>query len=136
MMARGATNVEAYSRSNTLGHFECAQPSILLSKFWFDSLATTSIFCGNTGILSKGFENTEIKVFPNPAQNETQISFSNKNKEPFNIYISTSSGRIVKSIKNITSEKVLVDAGTLASGVYLVLITNGEKSYWGKLLKE
>jgi pimeloyl-ACP methyl ester carboxylesterase len=136
MQARGATNVEAISRSSTLGHFECAQPSILLSKFWFDSLSVNSTFCHTTGIFSPDFKNTEMSIFPNPAKDETQISFSNKEKNNYSVFIATTAGNIVNTIRNVADEKVVVDTRNLSSGIYIVLIHSEKKSYWGKLVKE
>ena len=136
MQARGATNVEAISRSSTLGHFECAQPSILLSKFWFDSLSVNSTFCHTTGIFSPDFKNTEMSIFPNPAKDETQISFSNKEQNNYSVFIATTAGNIVNTIRNVADEKVVVDTRNLSSGIYIVLIHSEKKSYWGKLVKE
>lgn len=136
MQARGATSVEAISRSTTLGHFECAQPSILLSKFWFDSLSVNSTLCHATGIFSPEFKNTEMSIFPNPARDEAQISFSNKERNNYNVFIATTAGNIVNTIRNIAEEKVLVDTRNLSSGIYIVLIHSEKKSYWGKLVKK
>jgi hypothetical protein len=136
MQARGATSVEAISRSSTLGHFECAQPSILLSKFWFDSLSVNSTFCHTTGIFSPDFKNTEMSIFPNPASEETQISFSNKEQNNYSVFIATTAGNIVNTIRNVADEKVVVDTRNLSSGIYIVLIHSEKKSYWGKLVKE
>ncbi len=136
MQARGATNVEIVNRSSTLGHFECAQPSILLTKFWFDSLATASIFCNPTGIFLADIKNEQLNIFPNPAKDKVQISFSNKEKENYTVFIATSAGRIIKTIKNVTEDTVQVATGDLPTGIYIVLIRNGQKSHWGKLLKE
>ncbi len=136
MIARGALNIEAYSRSTTLGHFECAQPSILLSKFWFDSLSVNSTLCHATGIFSPEFKNTEMNIFPNPARDEAQISFSNKEKNNYSVFIATTAGNIVNTIRNVAEEKVMVDTRNLSSGIYIVLIHSEKKSYWGKLVKE
>lgn len=136
MLARGATNVEAINRSSTLGHFECAQPSILLTKFWFDSLATASIFCNTTGIFSADIKNEQLNIFPNPAKDVVQISFSNKEKENYNVFIATSAGRIIKTIKNVSEDTVQVETANLPTGIYIILIRNEQKTYWGKLLKE
>jgi hypothetical protein len=40
----GAANVTSIERSSTLGHFECANPTLLFSKIWFDGMV--DIECG------------------------------------------------------------------------------------------
>ncbi|MCF8460994.1 MAG: T9SS type A sorting domain-containing protein [Flavobacteriales bacterium] len=77
MIANGATDIQVIERDTTIGHFECAQPSIIFSKFWFDTMAN---FCeaDNVGIADVKSINT-ITMFPNPVT-DGWIQFSNDEK--------------------------------------------------------
>lgn len=129
----GAVHVQAICRDTTLGHFECARPSILFTTLWFDSLAD---FCGSppTGIRADNFINKDIQISPNPSIDEVTISFSNLDGSEYDIYIVDMSGRINMHIPGVLSGRVTLQTGHLRKGSYIIMI-DGKKQYWGKLLK-
>lgn len=134
MQARGATNVEI-RQYGELEHFACAQPSILFSKFWFDSLSV-SRNCNSTGIFSPKYENKQIKVFPNPASESTYISFTNKENESLNVYVMNTNGAILASQNNVTTEGLLLNLKEVPKGIYIVYVKGKKTNYWGKLVKQ
>lgn len=136
MIARGATSVEIVSRGNDLSHFECAQPSILFSKLWFDSLASATLNCGITGIFSRDFSSNEMEIYPNPAQNNTLLKFSNPNQEYFDVFVATTSGRVILKINQVKNEDIKLDVSAWSSGIYIVAIHNASTTMWGRFLKE
>ncbi len=85
--------------------------------------------------MSKGFNlatertnknNSFFTVTPNPFNPSTLISFSNPNRHA-RISIFNSNGKIVEERNNVTGTSFVWDAKGIASGVYVLKITNGGK---------
>ncbi len=96
MINAGALDIQVIERDTALGHFECAQPSILFSKLWFDVMAN---FCGedNTSIDNSN-EFVSIGVYPNPVTNGL-IQFDNQ--EPMDVRVLDLRGKQLISNANI-----------------------------------
>lgn len=75
MIANGASDIQVIERDSILGHYQCAEPSIIFSKFWFDTMAN---FCesDNVGIDDVNAPNI-ISMFPNPVT-DGWVSFTNE----------------------------------------------------------
>lgn len=78
-------------------------------------------------------------VFPNPANNDLNISFANPDAQYYSVDITDMLGQLVHTESNlndcslpITFKKI--DVANLASGTYLVLIKAGEKQFQEKLI--
>jgi len=130
----GANNVNAVCQDTTLSHFDCARPSILFTKFWFDSMAQ---FCQQppNSILSPEFVNTQISFRPNPCMDELNISFSNSGKEEYTVYIVDMGGRIIRMFPGVMADHFTCNVSGLNKGSYIVM-ADGKKPYWGKLVKQ
>jgi hypothetical protein len=77
----------------------------------------------------------QVVVFPNPMNNTSIIKFNNPRQEEFEIKLFDFSGQLVRRIKSIFNEEVVVNKGNLNSGIYFFYLTNNFKTrYSGKLL--
>lgn len=73
MINAGAPSIEVIERDTVLDHFNCATPSLFLSKGWFDGMAD---FCGAGVGVEEAEKSIEIEIYPNP--NSTGVlKFSN-----------------------------------------------------------
>jgi len=120
MLANGATDIQVIERDSTIGHFACAEPSILFSKFWFDSMAN---FCqaDNVGIEDAKSDNT-ISMFPNPVS-DGWIRFSND--EEISVRIMDVQGRELLLSTSILPKGKLNLSG-IRNGMVLVEIRQNE----------
>ncbi len=73
-----------------------------------------------------------VKIYPNPFNDKTTLSFENKDKSNYTLKIFNISGQQVREIQNIHSDKVILKKEQLKKGLYLVEL-NGKKNYSGKL---
>jgi hypothetical protein len=77
----------------------------------------------------------EIISYPNPFSQWTQIDFENPMKQPYQLIITDMSGKIVKVIKDIRDNKVVVLRSDLPQGFYLFEL-KGDMVYRGKFVIE
>lgn len=77
-----------------------------------------------------------LKIYPNPFHETALIAFDNPSKEDFTCTISDITGRTLKQINNITSEKVLINKEALSPGIYLLTLRNetGSRYYKAKFV--
>jgi len=76
MIANGATDIQVIERDTVIGHFACAEPSIIFSKFWFDSMAE---LCTESVGIEEAESATGFSIYPNPVTDGT-VQFSNVQK--------------------------------------------------------
>lgn len=82
-------------------------------------------------------ENIDIAVWPNPVNNQLNVTNTQAFENDVEINIYDLSGRLVKSVSKSSNRNSLqVDTSVLSTGTYLVKITDGEKSYNKKIIKE
>ena len=88
-----------------------------------------------TGINEKqGFNQTQLKAFPNPFDSYITISFDEKilkTESAISIAVYDINGRIVKTVDEISSSEILLQKGNLANGAYTVKLLNKEKQILG-----
>lgn len=113
----GATNVTSIERSSTLGHFECANPTLLFSKIWFDGMVEwcTSSVGENSGLAS-------VSIYPNPV---TDGILQLTNTTPLDVTLSDMSGRVMLRTRAIHANAT-VEVKGCAPGMYLVTLSNGQ----------
>jgi pimeloyl-ACP methyl ester carboxylesterase len=132
MTTQGAVQVQKINRSETLSHFECAQPSIVLTKFWFDSLAT---FCASTvGLNEKPYTSQGWTVGNNYQEGKLMGQVSNYAGHNFDVYIYSSTGKLVKAQQDINTANFTIDISTLPSGMYVVWSNLGA-GLWAKFIR-
>jgi hypothetical protein len=77
----------------------------------------------------------EVLSYPNPFSDWTQIDFDNPMKYPYQLIITDMSGKIVKTVKDIRGNRVVVLRENLPQGFYLFEL-KGETVYRGKFIIE
>ena len=85
-----------------------------------------------TQIENGNYSEKQIVIFPNPAQNEFQVSFNKKYNEGIHVQVFNVSGQLIYSITSY--ENLLkINIGNWSKGVYEVLLknlsTNSEDTY-------
>jgi hypothetical protein len=75
----------------------------------------------------------KLKIYPNPMTEGCVIEFPNPENTPYTLKIVTISGKTVKMLKNITSNRVEIQRNLLDLGVYLIEI-KGDKVYHDRLI--
>jgi pimeloyl-ACP methyl ester carboxylesterase len=119
MIANGATDIQVIERDTVIGHFACAQPSILFSKFWFDEMA--ELCTGSLGIEEASSANG-FSIYPNPVTDGT-VQFSNDHK--MMVRVLDVRGRELISAKQISANGSLNLTG-IPKGIVLLEITQDE----------
>ncbi len=69
-------------------------------------------------------ESQPIVIFPNPSKDYIQILLSNHSNEPISVMIYTVEGRLMKTIKTITTDIFNLKIDDLPKGLYVVNIYN------------
>ena len=74
-----------------------------------------------------------INVYPNPFNYKTTIEFSNPNNSLYILKITDITGKEVRTIGNIRSNKIEIEKGNLCNGLYAVVLI-GDKILRGKII--
>jgi hypothetical protein len=115
MEGLGAENIESANRSDELSHYECANPSLLFSKVWFDGMVQ---WCP-AGVDDISAE-LNIDIFPNPVT-EGQLRLTNQG--PVQVVITDVTGREMQ--RSVASTDNATIALTFAGqGLYVVTVSN------------
>jgi len=104
--------------------------NITYSSATFTSISWPTVNCVANGIKSNNLDNEKIMLYPNPANDELNISFSQNPKfEVDNIIIYNSIGQLMReeelSFKNNTA---FVNTSNLPNGVYLLKLLNSTRN--------
>lgn len=129
MIAAGAPSIEVIERDTELSHFDCATPSLFLSKIWFDEMAN---FCGASLSIEDVSKSNSIEIFPNP-NNSGRLEFTNSKPALVTVYDAT--GRVLMAQRKIRANGVL-DVSSLESGIALVEILIDELRQTKRLIIE
>ena len=77
----------------------------------------------------------EIKVFPNPAEDNITVSFGDMEWERIEIY--NMQGISIRSLENIDSSTSLsINLEKIPSGVYMLVVNSGERSVTQQIIKK
>lgn len=79
----------------------------------------------STGI-EENYNNSNYSLFPNPFWENTTLVFKNENHQNHTLTIFDNHGRAVKCIKNIQSDSIEIQKGTLESGIYVFKLLNSK----------
>jgi len=127
----GLPNVEIYDLKIY------AQDNILFAATYGRGTWETPTYF-NAGVNEVSFANT-CKVYPNPATNNIKIEASNIGGGAALLNITDITGRMVleKNLGDgINTINTTVDVGSLQTGIYLVTLTEGDKQFTTKLVKQ
>lgn len=130
MITHGATKLSIVQRSETLGHFECAQPSVLYTKFWFDSLAT---FCPTLATEIKEVATPGWNVLYNYPDGKIYGTIDHVSK-PYVIYVYNAAGALVKTFEGLTDKQFSIDISMLPPTMY-VIRCDADRELWYKFIK-
>ena len=115
-----------------------ASPLVTSSWSGLENYSTAACFAGGEvdRIIDSETNSTMAVIFPNPANEYTQISFESPGH--FNVVLMDISGRIIKeSTYTITEDQTQeIDIRNLQSGIYLLQITSDKKSQQYRLVKQ
>jgi hypothetical protein len=75
----------------------------------------------------------EIMTYPNPFKDWTQIYFENPNRNDYQLKVTDMSGKIVRTISDITDNKVILLRENLPQGFYMFEL-KGDNYYRGKFV--
>ena len=75
-----------------------------------------------------------VKVYPNPFNNTTTITFPNLNHEDYTLIINDLTGRIIKTHQNISGSSIQVSSRNMSSGIYYFQLVGKGKRLVGKLV--
>jgi hypothetical protein len=110
-----------------------------LLTFCYDtdtSRVTVQLSVTGTADFQTGIKNrigTELIIYPNPMIEASTINFPNPDLSEFILTIRDTSGKTVRTIKNITGTKVVFYRNGMKPGYYLIEIS-GDQIFRGKLL--
>ncbi len=115
MEGLGATQIESVNRSDELSHYECANPSLLFSKVWFDGMVQ---WCP-AGVEDAVAE-LNIDIFPNPVT-DGQLRLTNQG--PVLVVITDISGRELQRTQVVQNNATL-PLTFAGNGLYVVTVSN------------
>ncbi|WP_304131146.1 S8 family serine peptidase [Mesonia mobilis] len=95
------------------------------------SIIATGITASNLNVANNEM-NSEINVWPNPANNFINITSEKSDISDYNINLYDLQGRVV--MKDISSETVNISS--LSKGLYILDFRNGNQSFQKKIIKE
>lgn len=79
----------------------------------------------------KVINSKELQIFPNPAQTHILVKLDNEIDYTFEVI--SNDGKVMKQGKLINNK---IDISNLATGAYILKVSNGDESYSGKFAKE
>ncbi len=75
----------------------------------------------------------QLNIYPNPVTNTATVEFFNPNNKNYVLNITNLNGQVVKTITNITDNKVTIEKGNLQSGIYFIEL-KGNKYQYGRIV--
>ncbi len=109
------------------------------SYFFIDDIcvSTDSNYCSTwTGLKDKTSFDT-FKIYPNPASQSATLEFNNPSKKKCTLTLYDLHGQVLRTVINITTERVEIERHSLTSGLYFFqLRTDNEIIIRGKLTME
>ena len=74
-------------------------------------------------------------IYPNPTKSSAILKIENPSNEVYALTLFTSSGEIVQTIKNITSNEIKIERQNLPSGIYYFQLKSEKQFHsMGKLI--
>lgn len=95
----------------------------------------TTVYTGTTGISDREFDNLDISIFPNPATDLIAIQLGSVINENLQVELIDISGRrVATSAINQGSTIAYFDVQAVREGVYLIVITGGNRKTTKKVI--
>lgn len=94
---------------------------------------TPPIGCSTTGVHEPTQAKT-INVYPQPATQQITFEFDNTGNENHSLDLYDNQGRVVKTVNNITTNKITINTGALASGLYFYQLRTSSEVRFSDML--
>lgn len=131
MINNGSPAITVIERDSLIGHFDCALPSILGAKIWFDGMAN---LCDPSYVgISEEDPLAGISIFPNPISSGGSIRFANS--EPITVSIHDVSGRLLVAERLVQIDGSL-ELGNFAPGILVLRIESAKGMGFRRLVIE
>jgi hypothetical protein len=78
---------------------------------------------------------SQVVTYPNPFSETSIIKFPNPEHRLYSLYISDISGKLCRTVENITTSEYLLEKGSLKDGLYFIEL-KGPKIFRGKIIIE
>ena len=103
--------------------------NVKLNEFSGNDGLDTLINANQTGI-NNTYNQKKTKIFPNPFNESTTITFSNPDFDKFSLKMFDSSGSLIKIRNNINSNSFQLHRGNLDAGFYYFYLYSSDKIYY------
>jgi hypothetical protein len=94
---------------------------------------TTRLSVNIKGLYYDQVSQSGFTIYPNRITDKATIQFPNPSGEKYSLSISDISGRTVREMDNIYTEKIIVDRGILPAGIYIIEL-RGPDVFKGKII--
>lgn len=74
-------------------------------------------------------------VYPNPTKDYITISFDKNLKDPFTLFLSDISGRLISKWSNIDKKNYQISLKNLSEGTYVLIIEMNKRTFSKKIIK-
>ena len=126
----------------TIGNFypDASTPYVFLSLgtlmayFYVDNVLV--INCDSLSSIYEQTFSSTVVLFPNPLKQKATLQFDNLTKDNFTLTIYDSQARLMRTVTNITIDKIEIEKQNLRSGIYFYRLQSDKKVATGKLIIE
>lgn len=90
-----------------------------------------------TGIASINSSNSNVKLYPNPTQNDFYIELTSANSKEYELEVLSITGQIIFRDKIIANNEIItayIDVKTLQNGVYIVNLTSSQEKITNRIV--
>jgi hypothetical protein len=112
---------------------------VKVSYYFIDDVcvSTNSLSCSLITDLADRTGPPAIKVSPNPMTESAMLSFENSRKEKCTLYLYNNQGTIIRTVNNISGDKVEIKRDGISSGLYFYKVQTGDRVIdFGKIVME
>jgi hypothetical protein len=103
---------------------------------WYQADAFPSCSPVVAGLNDRVAEENDMALYPNPANDVLNISFSSDKNKAVTIEIYNIQGMLIKELKSNSNPKVTVSIADLSAGLYLLKANDGNSAYVERFVKQ
>ena len=97
---------------------------------------TLMVQIGTSSGIAAHATSLEMLIYPNPFTSAATVVFDNEEQATYQLVLYDMLGNRVLEIAHITSNEVLIEKGSLTTGVYFLCLHGNKKALRGKLMVE
>jgi len=87
-------------------------------------------------IITDSYSDLNASVFPNPVNTFITVQFSEEIKKPINVLIHDILGKVILDTSKNPTQSFNVDMASYSSGIYLLNLQSGNKTFTARLIKK